>query len=172
MDIKEKAREGMNGFERVLHKIPGFKGYYEREFRRDADRLQREFVVKQLREGKKSLNRMIEALSRQKNLELLTEVDLFSRSLEKTISEIRYGDGGYSGFFDLIKIKEAELDAVYLIDSEMIDRAGRLNEEFQKAKDLAPSPAQMEPLREQLLQIEALFARRTDLLKGYPSQGA
>ena len=167
MDIQEKARKDMNWVERILHKIPGFKGYFEREFRRDADRLQREFIVKQLREAKKNLNRVIETVSRQKNLELLTEYDLFSRSLEKTINEIRYADGGYSGFFDLIKIRESELDSVYRLDSDMIELAARFNEECDKLKTLAPAPALIEPLREHLRQIDAMFSRRADLLKGY-----
>lgn len=171
MDIQEKARQDMNGFERVLHKIPGFKGYYEREFRRDADRLQRDFIVKQLREAKQNLNRVIESVSRKKNLELLTDFDLFARSLEKTINEIRYADGGYSGFFDLIKIREAELDSIYRLDSEMIELAVNFNDESAKLKTLAPIPALLEPLQECLRQIGAMVAKRSDLLKGYQPQG-
>ena len=35
--------------------IPGFKGYLRREFRRDADRVQREFLVKKLKGAKDSI---------------------------------------------------------------------------------------------------------------------
>lgn len=167
MDIQEKARKDLNWFERVLHKIPGFKGYYVREFRRDADRVQREFIVTQLREVKKNLNGVIETVSRQKNMELLTAYDLFAKSLEKTINEIRYADGGYSGFFDLIKIKEAELDSVYRLDSDMIELAGRFNEEFKEMSSPAAAMPRIEPLRVHLQRIDALFSKRSALLKGY-----
>ena len=167
MDIQEKAREKMNWFERVLHKIPSFKGYYEREFRRDADRLQREFIVRQLREIKNSLNLVIRNVSRQKNLELLTEYDLFVKRLEKTINEIRYADQGYSGFFDLIKIKETELDSIYQLDGEIVDLAGRFNDEFKKLSAQPLERTRLETLGEYLTQIDAMFAKRSALLKGY-----
>jgi hypothetical protein len=167
MDIQEKATEKMTWFERVLHKIPGFKGYYEREFRRDADRLQREFIVKQLREIKNNLNLVIQNVSRKKNLELLTEYDLFAKGLEKTINEIRYADQGYSGFFDLIKIKEAELDSIYQLDGEIVDLAGRFNDEFKKLSAQPLERIRLETLGEYLAQIDAMFAKRSALLKGY-----
>jgi len=167
MDMQEKARGKMNWFDRILLKIPGFKGYYEKEFRRDADRLQREFIVKQLLEGSKSLNETIQAVSRQKNLALLTEYDLFARRLQKTSNEIRYADRGYSGFFDLVKIRESELDAIYRLDSEMIELAGRFNDGAHKLSAAAAAPPQLEELGQHLSQIDAMFAKRTDLLKGY-----
>ena len=73
MDIKERAREQLNGLERVLLKIPGFKGYFERELRRDSDRLQREYVVKQLRRVKTGMNKSLQAASRAKDFERLRE---------------------------------------------------------------------------------------------------
>ena len=98
MDIKEKARGQLNWLERILHKIPGFQGYYERELRRDSDRLQREFIVKELRKVKAGLNEVLQAASRQKNFELLQIYDRFGKSLDRSIGEIRYADQGYSGF--------------------------------------------------------------------------
>jgi hypothetical protein len=167
MDIQQKAKEKMNWLENILHKIPGFKGYYEREFRRDADRLQREFIVRQLQEVKKNLNLAIQNVSRQKNLELLTEYNVFAKGLEKTINEIRYADQGYSGFFDLLKIKEAELDSLYQLDGEMVDLACRFNDEFNKLNPQPLARTHLEPLGEYLTQIDAMFAKRSALLKGY-----
>lgn len=167
MDIKEKARGQLNWLEKVLHKIPGFRGYYEKELRRDSDRLQREFIVKQLRKVKSGLNGVVQAASRQKDFELLQAFDLFGKTLEKSIGEIRYADQGYSGFFDLIKIREAELDAVYELDLKIAEMAVRFTEEF---KNLAASPLEaprLEPLREELDRINAAFEQRTALLKGY-----
>ena len=130
MDIKEKASGQLNWLEKVLHKIPGFRGYYERELRRDSDRLQRDFIVKQMRKVKSGLSALLQAASRQKDFDLLRVLDLFGKSLEKSIGEIRYADRGYSGFFDLIKIREAELDAVYEWDAKIAEMAIRFAEEF------------------------------------------
>jgi hypothetical protein len=167
MDIKDRAREQLNWLEKILHQIPGFKGYYERELRRDSDRLQREYIVKQLRKVKSGLNGVTQAAGRKKDFELLQACDLFGRSLDKSIGAIRYADQGYSGFFDLVKIREAELDSVYELDAKIIEMAVRCHEEF---KNLAGAPLEafrFEPLHEHLEQINDLFEQRTALLKGY-----
>jgi hypothetical protein len=167
MNIQEKARDKMNWLERVLHKIPVFKGYYEREFRRDADRLQREFIVKQLRKVKTGMNGVIQTAARQKDFELLREYDLFAKMLDKNIGTIRYADQGYSGFFDLVKIRETELEKVYEQDALIVEAADSFSEEFKK---LAATPLELSaltPLRERLEQIDGLFEQRTVLLKGY-----
>ena len=49
MDIKKQSEEERNALERLLHTVPGFKGYFERELRRDADKVQRMFLVAKLR---------------------------------------------------------------------------------------------------------------------------
>ena len=167
MDIKEKAREQLNWLERILHKIPGFKGYYEREFRRDADRVQREFIVKQLRKVKTGMNGVIQAAARQKDFELLRECDLFAKMLDKSIGAIRYADQGYSGFFDLVKIRETELDKVYEQDALIVEAADSFSEEFKKLAATPLEPSALTPLRERLEQIDGLFEQRTALLKGY-----
>ena len=167
MEIEEKAKRQRNGFERMLHWIPGFKGYYERELRRDSDRLQREFIVEKLRDVKIGLNDIVRAVSRQKQPALLTVYDEFSRLLERSINEIRYADRGYSGFFDLIKIREAELDAVYQIDAELAEAVIRFGESF---KGLAAQPTDASLLPALQVGMKAVgdkFRQRGELLKGY-----
>jgi len=167
MDIKEKASGQLNWLEKVLHKIPGFRGYYEKELRRDSDRLQREFIVKQLRKVKTGLNGVVQTASRQKDFELLQAFDLFGKALEKSIGEIRYADQGYSGFFDLIKIREADLDAVYELDAKTAEMAVHLSEEFKKQAASPLETLRLEPLRDELERIHVAFEQRTAMLKGY-----
>lgn len=167
MDIKKRAREQLNWLERILHKIPGFKGYYEKELRRDSDRLQRDYIVKQMRKVKTGMNKVIQAAARGKDFDLLREYDLFTKELDKSIGAIRYADQGYSGFFDLVKIREAELDNVYEQDALLMEAAESFSNEFQ---NLAAAPLELTglaPLRAGLEQIADLLEQRTALLKGY-----
>ena len=167
MDIKNKAKEQLNWLEKILLKIPGFKGYYERELRRDSDRVQRDYIVKQMRKVKTGMNGVIQAASRQKDFDLLRAYDLFARALDKSIGAIRYADQGYSGFFDLVKIKEAELDKVYELDAKIVEAADFLGDGFAKLAAAPLDVSGLEPLRERLEQIDAMFEQRSALLKGY-----
>jgi hypothetical protein len=167
MDIKEKAREQLNGLEKLLHKIPGFKGYYEKELRRDSDRLQREYIVKQMRKVKTGMNRVIQAAARGKDFDLLREYDLFTKELDKSIGAIRYADQGYTGFFDLLKVREPELDRVYEQDALIVEAAGSLSTEFKKLAAAPLEPSGLAALREGLERIDAMIEQRTAQLKGF-----
>lgn len=167
MGIKERAREQLNWLEKILHKLPGFKGYYERELRRDSDRLQREFVLKQQRKVKTGMNKVIQAAARAKDFNLLREYDLFVREIDRSIGTLRYADQGYSGFFDLVKIREPELDKVYEQDALAIEAAETFVAEFKKLSATPLDPSGLASLRKALAQIDDLFEKRTALLKGY-----
>lgn len=167
MEIEERAKRQRNGFERMLHRIPGFKGYYEREFRRDSDRLQREFIVEKLREVKIGLNDIVRVVTRQKQPDLLTAYDEFTRLLERNINEIRYADRGYSGFFDLIKIREAELDAVYQVDADLADAVIRFGESFKRLGARPTDASQLPALQDGMKAIADKFRERGELLEGY-----
>jgi hypothetical protein len=167
MDIKDRARGQLNGLERILHKIPGFKGYYEKELRRDSDRVQREFIAKQLGKVKSGMNKVIQAAARAKDFDLLREQDLFVKSLDRAIGTWRYADQGYSGFFDLVKVREAELDRVYDLDARSVETAVAFQEEFKAQAAAALDGSGLERLRERLAQLDGLMEQRTALLKGY-----
>lgn len=166
MDIKDRARRQLNWLERILHSIPGFKGYYERELRRDSDRLQRDFIVQRLRRVKSGMNKVLQAAARAKDFELLGECDRFVRGLDKSIGELRYADGGYSGFFDLLKVREAELDRVYEQDALTAEAAEAFASEFKRLAADAVAADDLAALRAALGRIDELFAERTALLKG------
>ncbi|MEN8153902.1 MAG: hypothetical protein ABFR75_07745 [Acidobacteriota bacterium] len=163
MSIKKRAKDQLNWLEKVLHKIPGFKGYYEREMRRDSDKLQRDFVIIKLEKVRNELKEQIDGITREGDLKLLNGYDTLLKYFDKVINTIRYADRGYTGFFDLIKIKEAELDKVYEIDLELAEEVLNLTE------NVSPAPEKdgRDKIREHLKSIEDIFEKRNNLLKGF-----
>ena len=130
MDIKKRAEKQKNWIEKGLHKIPGFKGYYERELRRDSDKLQRDFMVLKLNEGLEEFRGMIKDVTRRSDLKQLTEYGDVQKYFEKVINNIRYSNRGYTGFFDLIKVKEDELDVIYEKDLEIVESVLKFKEDI------------------------------------------
>ena len=126
MDIREKAEKDSNWFEKMLGKIPGFKGYFDRELRRDADKLQREFIVKKLKSAKENINDLIKNISGKRDLSLLNGYDNLLKEVDRCISTVKYADRGYSGFFDLVKIKRERLDEVYEVELLLVERSEEL----------------------------------------------
>ena len=123
MTILDKARAGQNALEGIANAIPGFKGYRDKELRRDADRLEREHLAGQLEACKKGLNDAAAAASRSGALDSINDIETARKRLDKVVARIRYADRGYSGFFDTVKVDEAALARVYEFDMGLVEDA-------------------------------------------------
>ena len=51
---------------------------------------------------------------------------IYCRSLQFLIDRLRTASYGYAGFFDAIKVKEAQLDALYEFDNALMDEVPRV----------------------------------------------
>jgi hypothetical protein len=120
MSVLDNARSGQNALEQLANQIPGFKGYRDKELRRDADRIHREQLASRLEECKRSLNEVANAATRSGGLDAINEVETARKRLDKVINRIRYADRGYAGFFATVKIDEAALARVYEFDLALV----------------------------------------------------
>src|SRR5262245_28430142 len=153
--------------ESVLRHIPGFKGYLEREYRRDSDKLQRDWLADRLQRSKRSIDEVVSRLADAGHLDVLPACDRLRARLDKLIGSIRGAMRGYSGFFDLVKVDPALLDRVYDHDVKVMDEVEALAETVERL------PAEPEPLRQALVEamaqagkVEQAFQFRTDILRG------
>src|SRR2546428_4769855 len=119
--ILDKARAGQNALERLMNSIPGFKGYREKDLRRDADRLQREHLSLRLEQGKKALNRASADLSRGGDLDVINDVETARKRLDKGVNRIRYAERGYNGFFDAGKVAATRVWPIYQFDTGLVE---------------------------------------------------
>ena len=165
--ILDKARDAQNALERLMNSVPGFKGYRERDLRRDADRLQREHLSSRLEEGKGALNRIAAAITRGGDLDVINDVETARKRLDKAANRIRYAERGYSGFFDAVKVDETVLARVYQFDMGLLEDVDGVRA---AAAAAASSPAPPRPALQDLIgRIDALDARlseRETILRG------
>ncbi len=111
-----------NLLERLVAKIPGFSGYLEREMRREVDKMQRDWLAAQVDRARQALQGKIRDWSRSGNLANLDLASSLDKLLDRFANRIRHADYGYTGFFDAVKINEAELDRLYEFDLALGDR--------------------------------------------------
>jgi hypothetical protein len=110
-----------NWIERITDKIPGYKGYQEKETRRDVDKLHREHLATMLFQFKSPINAVVRELSDNRRLFETGPIERALQKLDKIENRIRYASYGYTGFFDVVKIKEAQLDQLYHFDAALIN---------------------------------------------------
>jgi hypothetical protein len=167
MPEPKKHAESRGIIESVLRYIPGFKGYLEKEYRRDSDSLQREWLGDRLQRSKRGLDAYALQLTDAGKIDTLPLVDRMRTRLDTLINRIRGAMQGYSGFFDLVDINEGVLDRVYEHDVAIMEDVARLADSVEAlggktetADELVP------PIVAQIESVEDDWNRREDILKG------
>ena len=112
----ERAQGQRNLLERLGAKIPGYRGFQDRELRRDVDRLQREHLAAELGRLKAALASRARDYTDAGQLAALAGFGRLDRQLDGLQQTIRFSDYGASGLFDPVKINEPELERLYAFD--------------------------------------------------------
>jgi hypothetical protein len=159
MSILDKARAGQRFLEQIANAIPGFKGYREKELRRDADKVEREHLASQLEECKKTLDTLASDATRGGSLDVINDIEAARKRLDKAVARIRYADRGYAGFFDAIKVDEAVLERVYQFDLGLLGDVTQVRRAADEAGATGDAKAGVTAF---LAAVDALDARLLD----------
>ncbi len=128
MDITEKVRGALGGLERLAASIPGYKGYKEKEMRREADKLLRMHLARQLEEQWRRLPDLQKQLIGAGQLELVDDLEGAVMGLQTIVDRLKTASYGYAGFFDAVKVKEEQLDALYRFDEALLNEVPKVAE--------------------------------------------
>jgi len=90
--------------------------------------MQRDYLAQQLGVHKSKVSDITLELTNSMKLDLLSPMDEISKKLEKMTDRIRYADYGYAGFFDAVKINEAELAKIYEFDLSLVEYVQSIGE--------------------------------------------
>ena len=130
MTLDETVKGEMKGelslIERIALYIPGYRGYKERNLRREEDRAVRGELSRAIQGTKQDLATIQRELASQPELMLdleriRTKVDRYDISIKKAVN-------GYSGFHDAVKVMEDDLDALVKWDARLIEDIKLLRE--------------------------------------------
>jgi DNA repair ATPase RecN len=154
--------------EDYLRRIPGFRGYLEKEYRRESDRMARDYLVDRLQRAKQSIDGLARAMADSGRLETLPELDRLRGRLDKLIGRIRGAMQGYRGFFDFVQVDEARLDDVYQHDMDLM----RHVESFEQSCAALPEQQgeladRLRDLFRELEQLDRRWSHRDALLRGW-----
>lgn len=131
-DLRGVVEGSLGGLESLIHKIPGYKGYKEKELRREADKLLRLEVAGRLDDQRKRLANLQMQLITQAQIEWLDDLERAVAKLQLLIDRIKTASYGYAGLFDAVKVKEEELDALYEFDQKLLEVADQVASEIDR----------------------------------------
>lgn len=116
-DLFDLVKGERDVFKKLLSYIPGFSGYIERSNRRAADKILRDQAALKYSELADRARQLQKDVADAGQLDLLDEVDSLALKLRTFSDRIKTASYGYSGFFDAVKINEAELEKLYAFDT-------------------------------------------------------
>jgi hypothetical protein len=165
-DGYQEARGQRNALERLVDKIPGFRGFQDRELRRDVDKLQREHLASELGRLKSALRDKARIYTDAGKIGALNGFDRLDRQLDGMSQAVRFSDYGATGFFDPVKIGDAELERLYQFDLSVLDDL----KELEGGVAAVPSPGGEDPaaaldrLRERARALEDKWRQREQVV--------
>jgi len=165
--IDDRIEESKNWFERIAEHVPGYKGYKQKELRREADKIQRLYVAERLDACRSKLDNIQLDLTRRGSLDLLGIVDTTIRKIRKVRDRVQFADYGYAGLFDATKVDEAKLDELYQFDVQMREQAKGIEELSGTLSADSPSlRIDLDLLDERVEALDAYFSEREHLITG------
>jgi hypothetical protein len=125
-NILHKVGSDMDPFKKLMNIIPGFKGYIQRQNRRDSDKLLRDTVAMRFEEQWQRISALQRDFISQGQISYVDDLEAAAIKLRTFIDRIRRAPRGYSGLFDALKINEEELTKIYQYDAAMLELADEI----------------------------------------------
>lgn len=122
-DIFENVTGSQNFLKKILGKIPGFKGYIERENRRASDKLLRGVISERYEEQWGRISSLQRDLINQGGIEFVDDLEAAAIKLRQFIDRVRTATYGYSPFFDALTVNEEVLSGLYQHDLNLLNMA-------------------------------------------------
>jgi len=168
----ERVRGEMGLLERIISYVPGYRGYKEKELRRETDRLVRMEVVNRLRAAKNAVRRNLTnpIVSQKISSEDAWRFDTLLSRLDRVVQRIDRAVAGYAGMFDAIRVREDKLDMVIQHDLSLIEKAEAIKMRAESLAGIEPGKEEWRKVIDELTlkveEIDMLIDKRAEIFRG------
>lgn len=172
-DLFQQVNDDQDVIKKLIGKIPGFKGYIERENRRASDKVLRELIAQRYEEAWKRVSSLQRDLVREGELILVGDLESAALKLRQFADRIKTASYGYSSFFDAVKINEDELKVIYEYDLSLmnsVDVITRAIENVETSIGGDGLPAAVRNLTSQAQDSVELYNRRSEVFLSFGEQ--
>lgn len=119
--VMDASKENRGIFERICLWIPGYRGYRQKNIRRDVDKEVRTQVARTIEESKTVLSTIQRGVVELGDIQMAKTVERIRVKTDTYLKNIESAEAGYSGIWEVTKTKEGELEAVMEWDAKLIE---------------------------------------------------
>lgn len=165
MDRLRRIGNVENRITELLHKIPGYSGYRDKENWRDEDKRLRESIADNLQQGVHQLTQYNADLSSQRKLEHLSRMETLVDQIRLLADRIRTASYGYGGIFTDREVDGAALDQLRLFDHALQREVTGLEARIATVTgSVPPRDEDVLALSKELDRIRSLFDSRSGVI--------
>lgn len=168
-DYRQRVEESQGSLRKLIARLPGFKGYIAKESRREADKMLRTYIGRQLDSQRTKLQRHGAKLATAGDMDGVTALEPVRMKLQTISDKIKKATYGYAGFFDAATVNEKELDALYDFDNGLltnVDAIGNAVAVLVKAAGGDAFSEALDALSSAIEDLSAVWTDRTDVVTG------
>ena len=169
-DFFQKVTSQQDPFKKLASFIPGFKGYIERQNRRDADKVLRDTVARRFEDQWRRASQLQSDMVSNGQIAFVDDMEKAAIKLRTFIDKISTAPRGYSGMFDAVKINEKELESIYQFDAAFFDLAEQVGRGLDNVEaslgDPAALPAAIRNVTTLARQAVETYNRRSEAVTG------
>lgn len=171
--MSQAYNQAMNnrGFiDRLTEKLPGYRGYIDRDARQEADRIHREFVSKRIFEQKDAVQEAInEFMEEGGDLMILPKFEKITNRIDKVAQKIRSAAYGSAKLFGASSVGEEELRRLHEFDLGLVDAADEIAREIGELSSVVEEKDKLKKKIKEILKtldrVEEHFEGREKIIK-------
>jgi hypothetical protein len=171
-DVYAQAKSQMRLSERIAAALPGFRGYKEKELRRESDKLIRNHLTLKLSKDKDNVRNISQRIADKRYLDVMPDIDRLVAKMDRITEKVNHASYGYSGFFDIVKIKEENLDRMINYDNQLLESVNALTDAIDQLKtqlvggDFTGLKEKIQGVVDKFDMLEDAFDKRQEIIMG------
>jgi len=171
-DVYTQAKSQMRLSERIAAALPGFRGYKEKELRRESDKIVRNNLYLKLTKGKDNVKSISQKIADKRYMDALTDIDRLNAKMDRIAEKVNHASYGYAGFYDIVKIKEESLDRMITFDNQLLDEVNALTVSIEELKtqllsnNFANLKDKIQTISDKFELLEDTFDKREQVILG------
>ena len=151
--------------QRALDKVPGYKGYRDKENRRDQDKAVRESVADALTANVDALTRYNAQLANVRDFESLASLEAAVGQIRLLADRIRHASYGYGGIFSENSVDANAIEQLRLFDGAMLREVDTLTRSIGTlTASTPPDPEARSGMIAEVTRLGALFDTRNSVI--------
>jgi hypothetical protein len=167
VDPLGKITAGDDLLGKIRNTLSGFIGYFDRENRREADKLLRTTIANRYEQQWGRISAIQRQMIESGNLESVDQLEAAAIKLRTFIDRVKSASYGYAGFFDAVRINENELQKLYSYDLQLLEDVNSISSAIDNVEASLGSdglPAAMRHLTTLCQDVIDAYDRRDEVL--------